>query len=174
FNLAVLPAADLAVEKWFPSGRFYSGAALIGALFAGLVLLNLVVPRFFCRILCPLGALLGVLGRGTLWGISKTGAKCTECALCEVNCEGACNPMGPLRVSECLMCMNCLDNCPESPPIGYLPRPSSGAEIITHGVTRRGFVTTLAVGLAAAPLARLDGFTKSDWPPGLVRPPGSV
>ncbi len=174
FNLAVLPAADLAVEKWFPSGRFYTGAGLIGALFVTLVLLNLAVPRFLCRILCPLGALLGVLGRGSLWGIGKTGAKCTECALCDVDCEGACNPMGPIRVSECLMCMNCLDNCPSAQPIGYLPRPSSGGEITAHGVTRRGFVVTLAAGLAAVPLARLDGSTKSDWSPGLIRPPGSV
>lgn len=173
-HLAVLPAADLAVEKWFPSGRFYEGVGLIGVLFVALVLLNLVVPRFFCRILCPLGALLGVLGRGALWGIGKTGAKCTECTLCDVDCEGACNPMGPIRVSECLMCMNCLDTCPSTEPIGYLPRPSSGGEITTLGVSRRGFVATVAAGLAAVPLARLDGSTKSNWSPGLIRPPGSV
>lgn len=174
FNLAVLPAADLAVGQWFPSGRLYTGVGLIGALFVLFVLLNLAVPRFFCRILCPLGALLGVIGRGTLWGIGKTGAKCTECSLCDVDCEGACNPMGPIRVSECLMCMNCLDNCPGTQPIGYLPRPSSGGEITGHGVSRRGFVATLAAGLAAVPLARLDGSTKSDWSPDLIRPPGSV
>ncbi len=174
FNLVVLPATDLAVEKWFPSGRFYTGVGLIGALFVALVLLNLVVPRFFCRILCPLGALLGVIGRGTLWSIGKTGAKCTECALCDVDCEGACNPMGPIRVSECLMCMNCLDNCPSVRPIAYLPRPSSGGEISASGVTRRGFVATLIAGAAAVPLARLDGSTKSDWSPSLIRPPGSV
>lgn len=174
FNLVVLPATDLAVEKWFPSGRFYTGAGLVGAMFVGFVLLNLLVPRFFCRILCPLGALLGVLGRGTLWSIGKTNAKCTECALCDVDCEGACNPMGPIRVSECLMCMNCLDNCPTSKPLGYLPRPSTGGEVTTLGVSRRGFVATLAAGAAAVPLARLDGSTKSDWSYGLIRPPGSV
>ena len=174
FHLAVLPAADLAVERWFPSGRYYDGVGLIGALFLALVLLNLVLPRFFCRILCPLGALLGVLGRGALWGVGKTGATCTECALCDVDCEGACNPMGPIRVSECLMCLNCLDNCPSAKPIGYLPRPSSGGEITALGVSRRGFVATLAAGLAAVPLARLDGSTKANWPAGLIRPPGAV
>jgi ferredoxin len=174
FNLVVLPAADLATASWFPSGRFYAGAALLGGLFVAFVLLNLVLPRFFCRILCPLGALLGVIGRGTLWSIGKTGAKCNACTLCDVDCEGACNPMGPIRLSECLMCMNCLDNCPTAEPLGYLPRPSSGGEITAHGVSRRGFVATLAGGAALVPLARLDGSTKSNWPAGLVRPPGAV
>jgi polyferredoxin len=174
FNLVVLPAADLAVGQWFPSGRLYTGTVLIGGVFVAFVLLNLAVPRFFCRILCPLGALLGVLGRGTLWSIGKTGAKCNECALCDADCEGACNPMGPIRISECLMCMNCLDNCPTAQPLGYLPRPSSAGEIAEHGLTRRGFVATFVGGAALVPLARLNGSTKSDWSPGLIRPPGSV
>ncbi len=49
-----------------------------------------------------------------------------------------------------------------------------GGEITASGVTRRGFVATLAAGLAAVPLARLDGSTKANWSPGLIRPPGSV
>ena len=59
FNLVVLPAADLAFERVFPAGRFSSGAALVGGLFIAFVLLNLWIPRFYCRFVCPLGALLG-------------------------------------------------------------------------------------------------------------------
>ncbi len=174
FNLAVLPAADLGLERLHPGGRLYQGALWVGALLAFLLLLNLILPRFFCRILCPLGALLGIIGRLAPWGIGKTAAKCTECSLCDVACEGACNPMGPIRTSECLMCMNCLDTCVPAEPLGYVPRPSAGGEITAFGVSRRGFVAALAGGLAAAPLARLGGSTKSAWPAGLVRPPGSV
>ncbi len=173
-NLVLLPLADMGFEKWFPSRRFYEGSGLIGALFLLFVLLNLWVPRFYCRFLCPLGALLGVLGRNTLWSIGKTGEECTDCKVCDMNCEGACNPAGPLHVSECLMCMNCLDDCPTGAPIGYLPRPSTGGEITAHGVTRRGFLVSLAAGCAAAPLARLGGSTGSNWPARLIRPPGAV
>ncbi|MGD1030760.1 MAG: 4Fe-4S binding protein [Opitutaceae bacterium] len=173
FNLAVLPAGDLAFERLFPGGRFSLGAELIGGVFAAFIVLNLWVPRFFCRFLCPLGALLGVLARRSLWGIGKTGRKCSECALCDVDCEGACNPMGPIRVSECLMCMNCLDTCPSADPLGYLERPSQGGEVTAHGVTRRGFLVAAAGGLAAVPLARLGG-GRTAWPSGLVRPPGAV
>jgi polyferredoxin len=173
FNLVVLPAADLAFERVFPAGRFSSGAALVGGLFIGFVLLNLWIPRFYCRFVCPLGALLGVFARRTLWGIGKTGRKCSECSLCDVDCEGACNPMGPIHVSECLMCMNCLDTCPGAEPLGYLDRPSQGGEVTSHGVTRRGFLVAALGGMSAVPLARLGG-ARTAWSPALIRPPGSV
>jgi polyferredoxin len=173
FNLVVLPIADLPIEQRFPGGRFATGAALLGAVFLGFVLLNLWIPRFYCRFVCPLGALLGVLARRTLWSIGKTGHKCTECALCDVDCEGACNPMGPIRVSECLMCMNCLDTCPSAAPLGYLPRPSTGGELTGHGVTRRGFVAAALTGLAVGPLTRVSA-ARTGWSPALIRPPGAV
>ena len=143
-------------------------------LFLGFVLLNLWIPRFYCRFICPLGALLGVLTRVTPWSIGKTGAQCNECSLCDVDCEGACNPMGPIHVSECLMCMNCLDNCPSAQPLDYQRRPSRDGEVTAHGITRRGFVVSFAAGAAAVPLARLNGSTGPNWPPGLIRPPGAV
>jgi polyferredoxin len=174
FNLAVLPVADLAFGKWFPSGRFYTGAGLIGALFLVFVLLNFWIPRFYCRFICPLGALLGVIGRGTLWSVGKTGARCTECSMCDTNCEGACNPMGPIHVSECLMCMNCLEDCPTFAPIEYMPRPSLDGEVTSHGITRRGFVVSTVAGLAAVPLARLGSATGQNWQAGNIRPPGAV
>jgi ferredoxin len=173
FNLVMLPAADLVSERWFPGGRFAMGAGLIGGVFVTFVLLNLWIPRFYCRFVCPLGALLGVFTRRTLWGIGKTGSKCSECGLCDVDCEGACNPMGPIHVSECLMCMNCLDTCPSAAPLAYLPRPSQGGEVTGHGVTRRGFVVAALSGLSAIPLTRLGG-ARTAWDPALVRPPGSV
>jgi polyferredoxin len=174
FNLVILPSADLPFERVFPAGRFASGAALIGGLLVAFVLLNLWVPRFYCRFVCPLGALLGVLARSAPWGIGKTGAKCSECALCDVDCEGACNPMGPIRVSECLMCMNCFDTCPSATPLAYVARPSPGGEVTQNGVTRRGFVFAALSGLSVVPLARLGGATAKAWSPALIRPPGSV
>jgi polyferredoxin len=174
-NLFLLPVLDTPFETLFPSQRFYDGAGLIGAVFLGFVLANLAIPRFFCRFVCPTGALLGVIGRWAPWGIVKTDARCTECTLCDVDCEGACNPMGPIKVSECLMCMNCLENCPTWAPIAYGERPSPGGEEPRPpGVSRRGFVVSAAAGLAAVPLARLGATTGANWPAGLIRPPGSV
>ncbi|MGA2692894.1 MAG: 4Fe-4S binding protein [Opitutaceae bacterium] len=169
-NLAVLSVLGIGSA----GERFYSGAGLIGGLFLTFVLLNLAVPRLYCRFVCPLGALLGLIGRLAPWGIGVRKATCTECRLCDLNCEGACQPQGPFHASECLMCMNCLDDCPSEHPVRYLPRPSQGGEIPLPAISRRGFVASVAAGLVAVPLARLNGSTARNWPAGLIRPPGAV
>jgi len=56
-NLTLLPLT----ERISPIQRYYSGSWFIGAIFLTAVLLNLKVPRFYCRFVCPLGALFGVL-----------------------------------------------------------------------------------------------------------------
>lgn len=174
FTVVVLPLADSAFGRIWSAPRHYEGAWFIGALFAAFLALNLWIPRFYCRFLCPLGALLGVFARTTLWSVGIKEALCTDCASCDRNCEGACTPTGPLRVSECLMCMNCLEDCPTSKPIHYHPRPSSSGEETGHGVTRRGFLISVASGLAATPALRLGGLVGPTWSAQLVRPPGAV
>ena len=174
FNLAVLAIGGAGAGPGSGAGRFYSGAGLIGAIFLGFILLNLAVPRFYCRFVCPLGALLGVLGSASPWAVGARRTACTECGACDQNCAGACGPTGPVRLCECLMCMNCLEDCPAAEPIAYGPRPSPAGEIASPGISRRDFVVSVAVGLAAAPLARLGGATAGDWPAGMIRPPGAV
>jgi polyferredoxin len=71
--------------------------------------MNLIIPRFFCRVLCPLGALLGVLSRYTWWRIERDRERCDHCTLCATNCEGACDPHKELRKSECFVCFNCIE-----------------------------------------------------------------
>ena len=86
----------------------------LGFLLLFLVAMNLVIPRFFCRVLCPLGALLGVFSRFAVFRINRDVHKCTDCNVCLSRCEGASDPQGQLRLSECFACMNCIDDCPEN------------------------------------------------------------
>ena len=168
-NLALLPA----IEKLSTNQRFYTSAWLIGAVFFTAVLLNLAVPRFYCRFICPLGALFGVFTRWTPWRIGKREGKCNECELCENNCEGACEPFEKIRLRECLLCMNCLDACRQV-QMTYGPNRSAAGENETSGVTRRGFFIASLTGLAAEPVARLSGVLGANWRPRLVRPPGAL
>ncbi len=66
-NLVLLPIVHAAMGTLSTSPRFYVGAWTIGAVFLAAVLLNFLVPRFYCRFICPLGALFAVLGGPALW-----------------------------------------------------------------------------------------------------------
>jgi polyferredoxin len=173
-SLVLLPLAERSGALTLsPLPRFYDGAGLIAAVFATALALNLWVPRFYCRFVCPLGALLGLLGRFALWRIGRTGEGCTGCLRCERNCEGACRPTGRIQISECVMCVNCLDDCAHG-AIAYRTRPSSEGEALLPDLRRRGFLLSAATGLLAAPTLRLGAATGPNWNPDLIRPPGAL
>ena len=62
-NLIVLPLIDQTALKLAAVPRLYDGTWLIAAVFMTAILLNLAIPRFYCRFICPAGALFGVLSR---------------------------------------------------------------------------------------------------------------
>ncbi|MHC4706275.1 MAG: 4Fe-4S binding protein, partial [Planctomycetota bacterium] len=69
FSLALVAVVDRLFGVTSVTGRFYEGAWLIFAIFSAAILLNLVIPRFYCRFICPLGALFGVISRFAVWRI---------------------------------------------------------------------------------------------------------
>ena len=111
FNLLLIPIIDRAANLVSVTARFYEGAWLILAIFLTAVLLNLVIPRFYCRFVCPLGALFAIVSRFAIWRIGKKQKDCINCNLCERACEGACHPAGNIRISECVLCLNCREEC---------------------------------------------------------------
>jgi len=169
FNLVLLPIFDIASA----AERFYEGAWLILAIFLTAVLLNLVIPRFYCRFICPLGALFGVLGRFAIWRIGQNQSGCGHCKLCEKSCEGGCEPDGNIRISECVLCLNCRDDC-EKEIISYQRQLSLAGEITGPDISRRGFVLSLAGGVFAVPAVRLSNKLGSNWYHKVIRPPGAL
>jgi len=172
-NLVVLPLLH-GTAPWFAAGTRYAvGAWLLGAVFLTAALLNLVVPRFYCRFVCPLGALFGILGRFSLWRIAKAKSQCSQCLHCEAHCEGACTPSGRIRISECVLCMNCLHSCDDD-VIRYRAMPSESGEMVSPDLSRRGVVLSFFSGMAAMPVLRLGNIVGENWSPHLVRPPGAM
>lgn len=99
----------LAVEQ-----PHYYGGLLIGVLFFVVVGLNFYRARFWCRYLCPLGALLGVVGKNPVVRLVKETPLCHDCRLCLADCQGAAEPQTPddWKPSECFFCWNCQSKCP--------------------------------------------------------------
>jgi polyferredoxin/formate hydrogenlyase subunit 6/NADH:ubiquinone oxidoreductase subunit I len=172
-NLALLPLVDGRLISLSPAGRVYPGVLAIGVIFWAAVLLNLRIPRFYCRFVCPLGALFGLLGKNALWRVGQKANGCTACGACDRYCEGACEPTSVIRTPECVLCMNCLAHCGHD-LMGYQRSPSAAGEIAVPDIARREFVLTLAAGAAAVPLARLAGMTGAAWNPDVIRPPGAL
>lgn len=172
-NYLLLPLADSSFHVTSAAQRHYEGAWLTASVFLAAVFLNFLIPRFYCRFVCPLGALYGVLGRYALWRIGKKTAECSNCRLCNSRCEGACDPSGNTRINECLLCMNCLYSCNDE-LIGFNTFPSASGETVSPDLSRRGFVVSAVCGIAAIPLIRIDGKLGQNYDPALIRPPGSL
>jgi polyferredoxin len=172
FNIIVLPVADGFVGVLSVAPRVYDGAFLVGALFLVVAFMNLVIPRFYCRFLCPTGALLGLVGKYAIWRIGKGEAACSNCMQCEKACEGGCSPAGEIRINECVLCFNCLDRCHDGVMV-YATLESKGGEIALPDMTRRGLIVSSVSGLFAArmfPLATGTATADSQ----VIRPPGTL
>lgn len=173
FNLVLVPIFDRAANVTSATPRFYEGAWLIFTIFLTAILLNIVFPRFYCRFICPLGALFGILGRFAIWRIGKTQSKCSNCMLCEKSCEGGCEPAQSIRIAECVLCFNCRQDC-EDEVICYQSRGSLAGEITDPDISRRGFVLSVVSGVFAVGAVRFGNKLGGNWSHKVIRPPGAL
>jgi polyferredoxin len=83
---------------------------VLGAIVAG----ALIVPMFFCRYLCPLGATFDPLSRLGILKVVRREDKCTMCGLCQKKCPQDLAPQTvvKLRHRDCTLCLECVDACP--------------------------------------------------------------
>jgi len=153
--------------------RFYGGWFL-GFLFIAVLVLNRYMTRFFCRVICPLGALFGLLSRFSLLSLVKDETSCNNCGLCAKACQGASAPECGVawRAAECHLCFNCVAACKEG-SLDFAFRSQEGTRQSGVDLTRRGFLASGLAGAAFVPLARSSSGPPGHIAPQLIRPPGS-
>lgn len=153
----------------------FAQSLVLGVLFLVILWASMRVTRFWCRAICPLGALLGAISRWSILGLDKDASSCDKCNRCLLNCQGGDDPIGgvPWHKSECLMCMNCADSCPHGAlRFRFFRMPEN--EVSTPDLGRRRTLTGLAVGVAAVPLMRANTGLGKSRNERLLRPPGAV
>ncbi|MDR1686180.1 MAG: 4Fe-4S binding protein [Desulfovibrio sp.] len=182
----------------FPILRGYAAVWFVALFWLGLIALERIRPRFWCRYLCPAGALLGLFSRLAppfSWK-RRTPHSCNACGRCAAQC-----PAGILHddpsvtdVSECLTCRACETACKRKSIRFGLPGPLETADgpadgfrsgqntrtLSRRALSRRAFCGSAAAGAALAGVSyfetagqALEG-TAGKNQGSLIRPPGSV
>ncbi len=153
--------------------------------FVTILLLGLVAPRFWCRNLCPLGGLLGLGSKVSLFKFSFTD-ECRQCGLCAEVCptgaigrrtesdtrgqDAECRTdEGRIEIDsgECIGCLACLYRCPHR-AVSYRVRFRPAR----FDIGRREAIVAVGSGLVLAPLA--GSLIHERLQARLIRPPGSV
>jgi polyferredoxin/Pyruvate/2-oxoacid:ferredoxin oxidoreductase delta subunit len=153
--------------------RYEQGVALFLVLLA-VILLGVLADRFWCRYLCPLGALLGLVSKVQVLRPLAAGGCCGSCGACAGACrqDAILTSAAGARVvtSECTMCLDCLVACPKPGGMSVaVGRPGPWA---AYDPGRRDAVVALGAGVGAALLLG-TGIARAVKGPGLVRPPGA-
>lgn len=70
--------------------------------------------RAWCNHVCPVGTLLGLMGKNALMHIDINTDKCINCRKCEHECKSRCIDLNDhvIDMSRCVVCMDCLTVCP--------------------------------------------------------------
>ena len=92
------------VEPFWMFGLFGTTPMWIGL--AVLLVATVFVRNLYCRFLCPVGALLGVISKLTVFKI-KRWSECNTCKICEKTCEWGAIRGPKIIESECVRCDDC-------------------------------------------------------------------
>jgi NAD-dependent dihydropyrimidine dehydrogenase PreA subunit len=111
FALIYPPAAISRLLHGWILGTSVTGILVLLGLIGGFELF--VSPRWWCRVMCPGGALYGLIGWPRLWRVKLDADRCTNCGECEPVCEPGLDPVLESDGIECDNCGACIRRCPE-------------------------------------------------------------
>jgi polyferredoxin len=171
-----MAAGDLAAFMSSPYGviadvkmlNFFRHIGETGAIVFGiLVIASILIQNFWCRYLCPYGALLGIAALFSPARIRRNAEGCIDCAKCAKACPSALavDKLVTIRSAECTGCLECVAACPAKDTLGlslslssFLPLNLPAPAIASRPVKLPAWA--MAVGIAAV-FFGVVGFAKT-------------
>jgi polyferredoxin len=94
---------------------FLEPSSLVVKVMIFLIVTSLALRNFWCRYLCPYGALLGLLSLFSPFKIRREEEQCVNCRKCDKVCPASIkiSQKGTVRNAECIGCMECVEVCPQ-------------------------------------------------------------
>lgn len=143
---------------------FQNPTALTLGVLGGLAAFSVVIPAFWCRALCPYGALLGLISWASPVAVTRNAESCVSCSRCARACPAALPVDTLARVSspECQGCAECVGACPVPGCLGF---SVAGRRIPWWSVAAGCLALLIAVSLVADAL----GHWQSQAPAQMIR-----
>ncbi|MFH1379139.1 MAG: 4Fe-4S binding protein [bacterium] len=163
----ILKSSLLGVKPYY-----FSSSLLILLFFALILTLVVFMKRFWCRTFCPLGALYAAAAKFS-W-LERTVDACTNCKKCSSRCRmGAILPDAAYRKEECILCLDCLYDCPLRITRFSFTRPISHGSISHGSISRRNFMFLIFSALSSLAFRNKKRFSRNNYR-SIIRPPGSI
>jgi NAD-dependent dihydropyrimidine dehydrogenase PreA subunit len=126
-----------------------------------LTLLTFFIPRFWCRYLCPYGALTGIVGLLSPLKIRRDEATCIDCGDCTRACPSriTVETVKAVHSDECISCYQCIAACPVKGALELrAPKTTKPVSI------RLSACIAICIFLGSIGMAKLIGFWHNDVP----------
>ncbi len=153
---------------------FFRAHGMLLAVFVLLISFGMVFRRYWCRNLCPMGAILALFSDWTFFK-RNVSSSCTSCGLCVEKCGmGAISSDGhSTKEGECILCMTCQKVCPENSITFRSGQPAEQRHAVD--LSKRAFLMTGLISTVMSPLLKLN-YTKgvNKGKISIIRPPGAV
>ena len=154
-NVLAQIAENMGSYAFYPADVWFKGFLISGITVVTLAVVSILAwknGRIYCNTVCPVGTVLGLFSRFSIFSIAVDKEKCNKCGLCERVCKSSCidSENNKIDLSRCVTCFNCIDKC-NTGAIRYAPfkicrgknKPaeSPAGNDKTKGISRLSFIS---------------------------------